>query len=109
MSAIPLADEGALAAAVANADLLLQVTSLGLHDEDHAPMDLELLELNPALRVFDAIYRPTPLLKRAAQLGLPAADGREMLIYQGAASFEIWTNIKPSIDAMRRGYAEDGE
>ena len=109
MSAIPLADESALAGAIAKADLLLQVTSLGLHDEDPAPMDLELLKLNPGLRVFDAICRPTPLLKRAAQLGLPAADGREMLIYQGAASFEIWTNIKPSIDAMRRGYAEDGE
>ena len=67
-------------------------------------MDLELLKLNPALRVFDAIYRPTPLLKKAQELGLPAADGREMLIWQGAASFEIWTGVKPSIEAMRLGY-----
>ena len=104
LSAISLADEGKLADAIEKADLLLQVTSLGLHDEDPAPMDLELLKRNPALRVFDAIYRPTPLLKRAQELGLSAADGREMLIYQGAASFEIWTGQKPSIEAMRRGY-----
>lgn len=103
---IPLADHEALAEAVMKADLLLQVTSLGLHDENPAPMDLELLKLNPRLRVFDAIYRPTPLLKRAAELGLPAADGKEMLIYQGAASFEIWTGIKPDISAMRRGFEQ---
>ena len=102
--AISINDNAALAEAVQKADLLLQVTSLGLHDEDPAPMDLELLKLNPALRVFDAIYRPTPLLKKAQELGLPAADGREMLIWQGAASFEIWTGVKPSIEAMRLGY-----
>lgn len=104
-SAVALSDSDALARAVEKADLLLQVTSLGLHDEDPAPMDLELLKLNPRLRVFDAIYRPTPLLKKAAELGLPAADGREMLIWQGAASFEIWTNQKAPIEAMRRGYS----
>ena len=103
-SAIPLGDEGKLAAAIEKADLLLQVTSLGLHDDDPAPMDLELLKSNPSLRVFDAIYRPTPLLKKAKELGLPAADGKEMLIFQGAASFEIWTNQKAPIEAMRKGY-----
>ena len=105
-SAIPLADESKLAAAIEKADLLLQVTSLGLHDDDPAPMDLELLKSNPSLRVFDAIYRPTPLLKKAKELGLPAADGKEMLIFQGAASFEIWTNQKAPIEAMRKGYEQ---
>jgi shikimate dehydrogenase len=107
LTAISLNDSSALGAALSQAELLLQVTSLGLHDEDPAPMDLELLKVNPALRVFDAIYRPTPLLKKAAGLGLPAADGREMLIWQGAASFEIWTGVKPSIEAMRYGYSQD--
>ena len=44
------------------------------------------------------------LLKKAKELGLPAADGKEMLIFQGAASFEIWTNQKALIEAMRKGY-----
>ena len=81
--------------------------SLGLHDEDPAPMDLELLRSNPELRVFDAIYRPTPLLKRAAELGLRAADGSEMLIFQGAASCEIWTGKPAPLAAMRRGFKEN--
>lgn len=107
VDAIALSDRDRLAALLEKADLLIQATSLGLHDEDPAPMDLGLLEINPVLRVFDAIYRPTPLLKRAAELGLPAADGSEMLIFQGAASFEIWTGQTAPVAAMRRGFKEN--
>lgn len=106
LSSISLSDSSALGRAIEEADLLLQVTSLGLHDEDPPPMDLKLLERNARLRVFDAIYRPTPILRRAAELGLPAADGSEMLIFQGARSFEIWTNMQAPIDAMRAGFKE---
>lgn len=108
VNAISLSDTTGLRNALEKADLLLQLTSLGLHDEDPAPIDLKLLELNSALHVFDAIYRPTPLLMRAKELGLPAADGKEMLIFQGAASFEIWTGLKAPLDAMRKGYALNG-
>ena len=104
IEAIALDDTGHLSAALKKADLLLQMTSLGLHDEDPAPMPLELLEVNSSLRIFDAIYRPTPLLKRAQTLGLAAADGSDMLIYQGAASFEIWTGKSAPLEAMRRGF-----
>lgn len=104
ISAIALEDTAQLSAALKKADLLIQMTSLGLHDEDPAPMPLELLEVNTSLRVFDAIYRPTPLLKRAQALGLAAADGSDMLIYQGAASFEIWTGKSAPLAEMRRGF-----
>lgn len=107
VEAISLTDTTALKNAIAKADLLLQLTSLGLHKDDPAPIDLTLLELNKNLKVFDAIYHPTPLLQRAQQLGLPAADGSEMLIFQGAASFEIWTGKKAPLDAMRRGFKQD--
>lgn len=107
VEAISLADRNRLVRLLEEADLLIQATSLGLHDEDPAPMDLELLRSNPGLRVFDAIYRPTPLLKRAAELGLQAADGSEMLIFQGAASFEIWTGKKAPLEAMRKGFKEN--
>ena len=107
VEAVSLADRNRLALLLEEADLLIQATSLGLHDEDPAPMDLELLRSNPELRVFDAIYRPTPLLKRAAELGLRAADGSEMLIFQGAASFEIWTGKPAPLAAMRRGFKEN--
>jgi len=99
-----LGDEGALGDAFARADLLIQVTSLGLKESDPPPVDLNLLKRNPRLRVFDAVYRETPLLKAARALGLPAADGSEMLIWQGAASFEIWTGKPAPIEAMRAGF-----
>ena len=104
LEACALGDREALGRALSRADLLIQVTSLGLKDSDPAPMDLELLKLNPKLRVFDAVYRETPLLRAARALGLPAADGREMLIWQGAASFEIWTGKPAPVAAMRAGF-----
>ena len=45
--------------------------------------------------VFDMIYNPpqTPLLRAAAALGLPQANGLSMLVHQGAKSLEIWSSI----------------
>ena len=100
-----LADTDALERAVGEADILIQATKLGLADDDPAPFPLELLEKSrhrPA--IFDTIYRDTPLLRRAAELGIPAAGGAEMLIHQGARSFEIWTGLKAPVDEMRRGF-----
>jgi shikimate 5-dehydrogenase len=32
--------------------------------------------------------------------GVQAEDGREVLVRQGAAAFEIWTGVKPPVEAM---------
>jgi shikimate 5-dehydrogenase len=34
-------------------------------------------------------------------LGIPASDGGEMLVLQGAASFRLWWGIEPSLSSMR--------
>ena len=39
-------------------------------------------------------------LKQA--LGLPAADGTEMLVQQAAAAFEIWFGVDAPVAAMRK-------
>jgi shikimate dehydrogenase len=79
-----LAKEGAL---------VINATSAGLRATDPAPIDLALLP-RPAA-VFDMIYNPpqTPLLRAAAALGLPHANGLAMLVHQGAKSLEIWSGI----------------
>ncbi len=87
----------------ADTDFLIQATSLGLHADDPAPFDLELLHERLPLAVFDTIYLDTPLLKRAREMKLPAAGGAAMLLYQGAKSFEIWTGLAAPIEAMRAG------
>ena len=81
----------------------VQATSLGLKFADPPPFDLELLTPDLKLAVFDTIYLDTPLLKRAKELGLPAAGGSAMLLYQGAKSFEIWTGLPAPIEEMRAG------
>ncbi len=103
--AYALADLEALRRAVASADYLIQATRLGLSDDDPEPFPLEFLEKSPHRpAVFDTIYRDTPLLRCARKLGIPAADGAEMLINQGARSFEIWTGLIAPVAAMRRGF-----
>ena len=82
-------------------DLVVNTTRLGLDPDDPLPLDLSSLTRVGAL--VDVIYgsEPTPLIRLARDLGIRAADGSEMLIQQGAVSFEHWWGIKPSLVVMR--------
>jgi shikimate dehydrogenase len=73
--------------------LLINATSAGLRETDPPPIDLAALP-RPAA-VFDMIYNPpqTPLLRAAAALQLPHANGLDMLVHQGAKALEIWTGV----------------
>ena len=73
--------------------LVVNATSAGLHADDPAPIDLQRLP-RPA-SVCDMIYNPpqTPLLRAAAALGLPQANGLSMLVHQGAKALEIWSGV----------------
>jgi shikimate dehydrogenase len=44
---------------------------------------------------------PTPAIVRARRLGIPAVDGVQVLLAQGAAAFEIWVGFAPTMAAMR--------
>jgi shikimate dehydrogenase len=84
---------GAPPAGLPAAAVVINATSLGLRADDSAPVDLARLP-RPAA-VFDMIYNPatTPLLRQAAILGVPHANGLSMLVHQGAKSLEIWTGV----------------
>lgn len=73
--------------------LVVNATSAGLKPSDPLPIDLAALP-RPAA-VFDMIYNPpeTGLLRAAATLGLPRANGLAMLVHQGAKALEIWSGI----------------
>jgi shikimate dehydrogenase len=90
-------------------DLVVNTTRLGLNPDDPLPFDLR--RLDRARAVMDLVYlpRPTPFVEAARGLGIRAADGAEMLIHQGAVSFERWWGRTPSLDVMRaslRGLAD---
>lgn len=54
--------------------------------------------------VYDLIYRPkeTIFLRYAKSRGLFTVGGTEMLVLQGAKSFEIWTGKEAPVDIMRQ-------
>ncbi len=82
-------------------DLVVNATSLGLGAEDPLPLDLGGLD---ARAVLDLAYAPggTRWSRAASALGLPAADGLEMLVRQAALSLRRWfPDEEPPLDAMR--------
>jgi len=88
------------------AALVVNATSLGLH-EDGPPPELPLAALGPGQVVADIVYRPggTPWLEAAAARGARTVDGLGMLLHQGAAAFVQWTGREPPVDAMRAALA----
>ena len=60
--------------------------------------------------VVDMVYgdERTKLLTAAESSGATVIDGIEVLVQQGALSFEIWTNHKPPLDIMRTAARAQG-
>jgi shikimate dehydrogenase len=85
----------------ASFDLIVNATRLGLDDSDPLPVDLD--RLAEVRAVMDLVYGPqgTPLLRRAAAMGIPASDGGEMLVQQGAVAFERWWGVGAPVAVMR--------
>ena len=106
--AIPL-EQAALARVLPGADLVVNATSIGMGhgpNEGKSPLPSELIP--PASLVYDMVYNPlqTPLLAGARQAGARTIGGLPMLVYQGAASFELWTGRKAPIEVMFRAAQE---
>lgn len=93
----------ALSTAVAMSDLLVNATPVGSWPDVTASPLPDAVELHPGLTVFDLVYRPrrTALLDRAARAGCRIVEGIEMLVEQGARSFELWTGLPAPVEVMR--------
>ena len=96
-------DDPALPDLARNARLIVNTTSVGM-EGGPAPTasPLPTGSLHPDHTVFDIVYRPrqTALLEAAAAAGATCIGGLEMLILQGARSFQIWTGREPPLDVM---------
>jgi shikimate dehydrogenase len=82
------------------ADVLVNCTTVGLHDAQAAPLDLHALDYGV---VVDLVYREggTALVRAARAAGLETVDGLEILVRQGALSLERWTGRDAPVDVMR--------
>jgi shikimate dehydrogenase len=96
-------DWAARGAALADAALLVNATSLGQAGEP--PLELALDALPKTAVVNDIVYVPleTPLLAAARARGNPAIDGLGMLLHQARPAFAAWFGIMPEVTpALRR-------
>jgi len=83
-------------------DMVINTTSIGLMRGAPSPVPKELLHKD--LFVCDLIYNPpdTELIRYAKELCSGHMNGSGMLIFQGAASFKLWTGIEPPVHVMRQ-------
>jgi shikimate dehydrogenase len=85
-----------------SADILVNATSVGMHPNiGQSPVEPQWLK--PDLAVMDIVYNPvvTKLARDAKAAGANVISGVEMLLYQGAASFQIWTGRAAPVEVMR--------
>jgi shikimate dehydrogenase len=99
-----LARELGVSAGTADAELLVNATSVGLHRDD----SLQGLPLVDAGVVADLVYGngPTPFARWAGERGARLVDGLEVLVRQGARSLAIWTGREAPLDVMRRAVVQ---
>jgi shikimate dehydrogenase len=93
-----------LAPSQADYDLIVNTSSAGLGGSDpfaELPIGPDLFVAGQV--VVDMVYgeEPSQLLAAAAAAGATTIDGLEILVQQGALSFEIWTGREPPVEVMR--------
>jgi shikimate dehydrogenase len=88
------------AAAVRDADLVVNATSVGMGTDD-VPLDVSLLRAGQV--VADLVYHPlrTALLAAAAAAGALPVDGLGMLVHQAALQQRLWRGELPDVTVMR--------
>jgi len=86
---------------VRQADLIVNASSMGMANKLDVPIEAGWLQSKHT--VFDIVYEPTEtrLLKIARGAGARTVNGLDMLLNQGACSFEIWTGKPAPISSMR--------
>lgn len=91
---------------LADADLLVNATSLGMTGK--APLQVDIGPLKRAAIVYDIVYVPlqTPLLAAAKARGHPTVDGLGMLLHQAVPGFARWFGATPTVTPELRALIE---
>lgn len=91
-----------LSSVLDTADILVNATSAGMSPNiSETPVQAELLK--PGLVVFDVVYNPikTRLRQDAEEVGALTIGGLDMLVWQGALAFELWTGLQAHFGLMK--------
>lgn len=87
-------------------DIVVNTTPLGMKNfrQGISPLSDEIIQTLPDdAIVYDIVYNPikTELINKAIKYNKQYKTGIDMLVYQGAKAFEIWTGQKPNVDKMK--------
>lgn len=88
---------------ISGCQLIVNCTTVGMkHSSGEGQSPLVQADIPRGALVYDLVYNPaqTPLLRAAEAAGARTLGGLPMLVYQGAASFELWTGREAPIDIM---------
>ena len=98
-----ISDLNGLKTCLSTADLLLNTTPVGMEKLPGCLIP-DPSYFHPGLVVSDIIYEPaeTQLLKMAREAGLKTFNGMYMLLYQGAASFALWTGKEMPVQEIKK-------
>ena len=83
---------GAWPPCVEDVDLVVNATS---------ERDDVLVQLEPGQTLIDLPYPETATARAARERGARVLDGLDVLVAQGAASFEVWTGVSAPVKVMR--------
>src|ERR671923_208405 len=78
---------------VSGADLVVHATPV---------KDEVLVHVEPGQTLVDLPYPESATAAAARDVGARVVEGREVLVAQGAASFELWTGVPAPVGVMRR-------
>ena len=105
-----LEDKEALAAAVNNADIVINATIMGMKPhEDVTLIDKSLFRKD--LVVADTAYNPekTKMILEAEEAGCQAIGGKGMLLYQGVVNYSLFTGKDFPIEEYQKFQAEQAK
>ena len=86
--------------------MLVNTTPIGMRGKAMglSPLEESVIKTLPKdALVYDIVYNPikTELIKQAESADIQAIGGLDMLVYQAAKSFEIWTGKTPDVCKMK--------
>jgi len=98
-----LADADSLREEMATSALFVNATGVGMKPFEGVSLITDQTLLRPELIVADVIYKPakTKLLELAEAQGCKTINGLGMMLYQGAAAFEMWTGQEMPVDHIK--------
>lgn len=99
-------DSETLKKEVHDSKILVNGTSVGMSPETEASIITDVDVFYEGLYVYDVIYNPkeTLLLKKAMMAGCETQNGLDMLLYQGAEAFRLWTGQEMPVDVIKQKY-----